>query len=183
MNNRFFVLLFALFLLIGCGQAKKSPVAVEIDNIKITVDDFEKEYANSPYSRTDSPTARKEFLDNLVMRRLILKEAEGQKLDKDPEFLKSVEFFWQQSLLKLILDKKMQELSPISKVGDQEVRDYYEARKESDFATRELADVYEEIRRYLIREKQQGAIKGWMDSLREKAKIKINYGLLNVSEK
>ena len=40
---------------------------------------------------------------------MVLQEAVSEGLDKDPQFLKEVEHFWQQALAKLVMEKKTKE--------------------------------------------------------------------------
>ncbi|MCX5708007.1 MAG: hypothetical protein NTY14_03380 [Candidatus Omnitrophica bacterium] len=112
-----------LFLVGGC--AKKEKPAITIGPITLTAEEFE-----SAYQKAKGPAARmagrKEFLDVLITRKLVLQEAEILGLDKDPQFLESLQLFWEQSLLKLVLARKLNELSLICKVSDKEISDYYQ---------------------------------------------------------
>jgi hypothetical protein len=75
----------------------------------ITQEEFEDEYRNSLYSKNDSPEVRQQFLNNMINQKLILLDAQKKGLDKDKEFLKMVEQFWQQSLLTTAMQAKVQE--------------------------------------------------------------------------
>lgn len=136
--KRILSILLVLFIFSGCGKVNQSsPVAIEIDAIKITVNEFEEAFKNSFYAKEDTSSSRKEFLDNFIARKLILKEAESQGLDKDPMFLQGVELFWEQSLLKTILDRKIKELSLNVKIDEREIRKYYRAHKADYFKDKE----------------------------------------------
>ena len=50
-----------------------------------------------------------EFLKNMITQKLILLDAERRGLDRDPQFLKMIENFWQQSLLTFALQEKTKE--------------------------------------------------------------------------
>jgi peptidyl-prolyl cis-trans isomerase C len=114
-------LLLALSLIViflsGCccqatsGAAKGEDAVVSINNYNITRAEFEKEFKDSTYGRTDTPESRKDFLESLVDRKLILQQAQKDGLDKERGFLKSIEKFWEQSLLKAALDKKTKEIA------------------------------------------------------------------------
>ncbi|MBL7131537.1 MAG: SurA N-terminal domain-containing protein [Candidatus Omnitrophica bacterium] len=183
MMKKILSILLVLFIFSGCGKIdKSSPVAIEIDKIKITVNEFEEAFKNSFYAKEDTPSSRKEFLDYFVTRKLILKEAEKQSLDKDQNFLKDVELFWEQSLLKRILDRKIKELSLNVKIDDREIRNYYRAHKADYFKDKELGDVYGEIKWLILKEKQREAIEEWTNSLRKDSKVKIEYELLKMGK-
>jgi hypothetical protein len=165
---------------VSCANKDKSSPAIKIAGTTFTADEFEELFKNSPYAIVGNAEARKEFLDNLITRILILKEAEKLGLDKDANFLKSVEFFWQQSLLKLTIDKKTKELALNVRIEDKEVRDYYELHKDKEFKNKAPEEVYSEIKWLLLMNKQRAALEVWMDSLKEKSKVEINYEALNI---
>jgi len=48
-------------------------------------------------------------LNNMINQKLILLDAEKKGLDKNKEFLKMVENFWQQSLLTMAMQEKVRE--------------------------------------------------------------------------
>lgn len=107
-------LLVAAGLCAGCQCPTTPPskdIVAKINNYEITRDEFEREFAESTYRHANTPQARREFLDNLINRKLILQDAQAQGLDKEQGFLKMIERFWEQSLLKMALDKKMKEMS------------------------------------------------------------------------
>lgn len=183
MVQKITTVLLILFLFAGCEKVNKSsPVAIDIDGIKIKANEFEQAFKNSFYAKEDTPSARREFLDNLITRKLILKEAQGQGLDKDPDFLKDVELFWEQSLLKTILERKIKQLSLNVKIDDKEIKNYYRSHKANYFKDKELEDVYGEIKWLILKEKQGMAITNWTDSLKRESKVKISYELLKIEE-
>lgn len=98
----------------GCGPkssvgADKDAV-VTVNNYNISRDEFESEFKASPYGETDTPESRRNFANTLVDRKLILQYAQKTGLDKEETFLKTIERFWEQSLLKVALDRKTREI-------------------------------------------------------------------------
>lgn len=182
--KRFYLILFILFLISGCqGKKQGSPVAIEIDKMKITAAEFEDAFNKSFFAKASGPSARKEFLDNFIIRKLILREAEREGLDKSPKFLQDVELFWQQSLLKLMLDRKARELSINLAVDDSEVKKYYDAHRDAEFSGKTLEEAYGQIKFLILQNKGTEALSGWTDSLREKSSVKIGQELLNIEAK
>jgi hypothetical protein len=148
MNIKRYLIITLLSLAIaGCvsQQTKNKQILAKINNYEITKQEFEEEFQNSAYSVSDTEGSRKSFLDNLINRKLVLQEAERHGLDKDKAFLKSIERFWEQSLLKVMLDKKSKDIALIKNAGEKEVEDAYNS---------------------------------WIDGLRQKSSIKVDYSLL-----
>ena len=106
--NRITVVLPVIILLILGGCAKKEKPAIEIGEIKVTADEFKEAFRASRFAEYKE-LGHADFLNTFLKRKLILKEAERLGLDKDPEFLKDVQYFWEQSLLKLVLARQSKE--------------------------------------------------------------------------
>ncbi len=174
-----FIWIAVFGLLVSSGCAQKEKPAVTIGAITITAEEFESAYQKVSGAKPKALT-RKEFLDTMIARKLILHEAEMLGLDKDPHFLESLQIFWEQSLLKLVLARKINELSVGAKVSEKEISDYYQRHKESDFQGKELADVQGQIKSLLFRVKQQLLLQRWTSSLKDNAWINIDYELLGI---
>lgn len=107
------ILLFlTLLALAGCGNsqptASQDSVA-QVGNYVITRQEFNEAYKDSRYGAEGSFASRKAFLNNMINQKLILLDAEKRGLDKNKEFLKMVENFWQQSLLTMAMQEKVKE--------------------------------------------------------------------------
>jgi len=178
----FITLFFSLLFCYGCSQSKKAPVAIQIGKTGISASEFNMAFKSSSFSTADTPVSRKDFLDNFIMRKLIVLEGTAAGLDKDPEFMKNVEFFWQQSLIKMMIDRKIKELSSKVKVSDSDVKNYYEIYKDAEFKGAPLAEVYENIKWIVLNKKQKEAMDAWLNSLKNKSKVNINYNLLKISK-
>jgi hypothetical protein len=151
--------LFFIIILSGCGcpSSGSSPdkdIVVSVNNYAITRSEFEAELKALPYSALDTPQSRKAFLDSLIDRKLILQYAQQNNLDKDESFLRSIEKFWEQSLLKIALDKKTREIASGISASDWEAKRAEESR---------LMDE-------------------WMNSLRKDARIMIKGGIFNAAK-
>jgi hypothetical protein len=182
---RFFIGLLCLAVsCAGCYDVpdeESSPVAVTIDGMTVTVDEFNNAYAQAQLAGGHVPACRREFLDQLVQRRLLLREAGDNGLDRDPRFLQSVELFWQQSLLKLMLDRKMREISVTTEVDEQEIREYFEQHKE-EYPDKTVDQMRDRIRFLLSRLKQQQVLEAWLQELRNRARVEVREDLLQLDE-
>ena len=180
MRKIFFIVSIFLAAAYCLGCAPKENTAVSIgNNIKITPQELSSAFAKSPYASSPTKENRKLFLDVYINRKLILNEASKEGLDKDPELLESIQYFWEQALLKLTLNKKMKELASQVKVSDQEINDYFQKHK-SEFPGKNMTDAYETIKLQLFIEKQKKTLDDWMNYLRANGKIKIDSKLLGL---
>lgn len=168
-----------IFMSAGCGS--KEPAAVKIGPVEISAGEFEKAFQNSRYVYSGE-NGRALFLDHFIDVKLILLEAERAGLDKESGFLQDIQRFWEQALLKRVLEQKSKELSHTIDISQQEIEAYYQKHKDGDFQGKALEDVEEQIKWMLIRIKQSKALSGWTQGLREKTDIRVNTALLGIEQ-
>jgi|YelNatPaOPRAMG01_1025707.scaffolds.fasta_scaffold135026_2 peptidyl-prolyl cis-trans isomerase C len=172
-----FLLIFIIFYGCGSKQKQKNIVAL-VNNYEITLEEFEEEFKNSIYGQQDTPEVRQQFLDNLINRKLILQDAQRKGLDKDKEFLKMIERFWEQSLLKLALDKKSKEIAGSTLVSDKKIREVYDRMISEGKTDKSYEQMYHQIKWEITKLKETQLMNKWLEDLRKEAKIKINYDLI-----
>ncbi len=99
-----------LVFVLGCqSKGSQQAVVARVGAYVITQDEFEEAYKNSAYGQQHNVFYRSEFLKNMINQKLILLDAERRGLDRDPQFLKMIENFYQQSLLTIALQEKTKE--------------------------------------------------------------------------
>ncbi|PIP20698.1 MAG: hypothetical protein COX40_03295 [Candidatus Omnitrophica bacterium CG23_combo_of_CG06-09_8_20_14_all_40_11] len=174
--KKYLFLLLAAILTLGCGRPveEKKEILAKINNYEITWEEFEGEFKASSYGYTDTAESRKEFLNTLINRKLILQDAQKKGLDKDKSFLKMIERFWEQSLLKVALDKKTKEVAGSVMVNDKEIAEAYDNLLKSGKTDKSYDQMYQQIKWEITRQKETQAMNEWVAQLRKKGEIKIN---------
>ena len=177
--KKYALLLFVLMLAAGCGRLPKDKVILaKINNYEITQDEFEQEFKDSGFGRVDTLESRKDFLNTLINRKLILQDAQKKGLDKDKSFLNMIERFWEQSLLKLTLDKKAKEVAGSVLVSDREIQETYDTLFKNGKTDKSYDQMYQQIKWEITRSKETQAMNNWVAQLRKKGEIKISSDLL-----
>ncbi len=167
----------------GCGFNKPSkpvsPVIARVGAYDIRVDEFEEGFVTSPFvARADVLLARREYLDTLINQKLILLDSQKKNIDKDPDFLKSVERFWAQSLLTVALGQKTLELQKGVTVREDDVRRIYDNMVKDGVTEKPFEDVYPQIKWQAEKQLQAQRLNAWVDSLRKNAAVSINENVL-----
>ncbi|MCX5678643.1 MAG: SurA N-terminal domain-containing protein [Candidatus Omnitrophica bacterium] len=175
-------LLLAFFFVSGCCQkpckvADKDTV-VKINSYTITRDEFEQEFKDSAYGKIDSLESRQNFLTTLIDRKLILQYAQKEGLDKEKGFLRMIEKFWEQSLLKIALDQETKKIKESSFVTDDEVRRAYDNILKEGNISESYANAYKRIKWDLARSKETKIINDWIAGMRKKSHITVNNDIL-----
>jgi len=174
MKRCIIILLLGIFLS-GCSRpAKKEPVLAKVNNYEITHSEFEEAFKESNFGLTDTLESRKQFLANLINQKLILQEAQKEGLDKENGFLKLIERFWEQSLLKIALDKKSKEISGSVRIDEKNIKEAYENMLKEGKTDRTYEQMYRQLKWELTGEKESQLMNDWISQLHKKANIKIN---------
>ena len=149
----FFLISIAMLLpACSCNNAQSSgdkKIVAKINNYYLTVADFNNEIGDKIPSGLPAPElekAKEVMLDGVILKKLLIQEAQKQNFDKDKAFTKEIERYWEQALLKLLYNKRSQELSREAGMA------------ESDPEARE--------------KKVREALNAWITGLKERADIK-----------
>lgn len=175
--KKIYLLILGLILIYGCAQRKE--VAVRINDFTLTKEEFEEELKEVGLIEA-SVEEKEKFLENLIDHKLILLEAERLGLDKEREFLKEIENFYEKNLLKIMLDKKSKEITAKISVEEREIQALYDQMREKGETLKSYDEIYEQLRWQILREKQNQEFGDWLENLRKEAKIKINRELLGI---
>jgi len=129
-----------MLALFGCNGKKDSaaksetkptgPVLAEVSGTNITVDSFKKEIDSlPPYLKpmADSPEGKKEMLETMIIRELILQDAAKDGIENTPAVKEKLDELKKRLVVEAYLKKKVEEQS---KVGDDEMKKFYDQNKD-----------------------------------------------------
>ncbi len=170
-----------LFLqLAGCGSKDagaggKKPALV-VNKLQLTQEELKKEYQSSllsghPFQETKSQEP--EWLSRVIERELLVQEAQRLGLDRNPDFMKTIERFWKEALIKTLLDRKTEEIGGRIHVYEPEIEAAYKKMTEENAGKplEPLSELRGEIRREIRQNKETEAMELWVSELRREAKI------------
>ena len=109
---------------------KEGQVLAEVNGDTITTGDFNRELKNLPEylkAMADTPDGRKEMLDTMVIREVILQQAAKDGLDKGPEIEEKMKEMKQRLLVEAFLKKKVE---TESKISDADLQKFYDQNKD-----------------------------------------------------
>ena len=178
--RKIFFLAAVCVLFCACYGTKTDPVVLLVGDIKVTKSQFEEDFKRSPYGGEDTPQNRAKFLESYALRLMILKEAQREGLDRDPKFLKDVEFFWQQALVKLMMEKKSRAAAAGTRVGEDDIIRYYNAHAKQCCPGKTLQEARPYIASLFMSEQKKKILEGWLEYMKSKASIKANKALLGL---
>lgn len=140
-TTKLFMAILCVAALVGCQGGstsggsklegkKEGKVLAEVNNGSITTGDFDRELKNLPEylkAMADTPQGRKEMLDTMIIRELILQQAAKDGLDKGAEIEEKLQDLKKRLIVESFLKKKVE---AESKVSDEDLKKFYEQNKD-----------------------------------------------------
>lgn len=136
--KKIFICLFLALLVISCAKKDDGKVLATIDGDKITLQEFNKELDKIPMNMkmlVASESGKKNYLDRLVVKKLLLKEAAKAKIESEKDFQERVNDIKEQLLIETLLKKK---ITADTQMSEDDVKKYYEDHKEEFRKDREI---------------------------------------------
>lgn len=127
----------------SCTKKESGKVLATIDKDKVTLEEFNKELDKIPVNMkmaVATESGKRSFLDNLIIKKLLLKEAAKNKIENEQEFQTRLLDIKTQLLIESLLRKR---IASSPQLSDEEVKKYYEAnkdkfKKEKEIGTRHI---------------------------------------------
>lgn len=180
------ILAISFSVLQACSPASESTgdekILATINDYHLSLDAFSRQLASElelekNYKLTED--AKREFLETLIDKELLIQEAVRMKLDRRDAFTKAIEKYWESTLIRDLITLKSQEISETIYVSQEEVVERYGALKQS---APTMGPLTEELKEQLLQElkasKKSNRLKTWIDELRKQATIEIDDALL-----
>ena len=174
---------FLLFFLFSCLQDKveEGEILCRINEYNLPVDDFRSQLAedlefNSDFKLTEK--AKRQFLEELIRKELLIQEAKKLKLDRKDKFIRAIERYWESTLIRDLMELKGEEISKRTYVSEEEIKARYKKMKILEGTLPPLSEIQDQITKELREEKRTRMLEEWIDDLRKKASVEIDQGLL-----
>ena len=167
------VVLLAMVALAGCGRepSDKSDIVVRVNDRNITADEFRYALGES-YKKGIAPlteAAKGDLLDQMIKKELLIQEAKRRNLDQDEDFRRTIETYWEQTLIRNLIDRAGEELSGKIYVSKEDIADF---KKEQGVAEAPMSA--KEIEEEIFERKKTKAFREWLEKLKSSAAIEIN---------
>ncbi len=176
------------FLAAGCdsrppGVSNEKPVVV-INKLQLTKSDLQEELKTRGTipSRGTQASAEKEpeWLNQLIDRELLVQEAQRLGLNREQDFMRMVERFWKQALIKQLISLKGREINAGLHIYEPQIEAYYKKlAREKGGAIEPLSVLRKGIVRALEEETADKAMEDWLVDLRKHAHISVDHETLS----
>ncbi|MCK5426123.1 MAG: peptidylprolyl isomerase [Thermodesulfovibrionia bacterium] len=125
---------------VGCSLKgdSDSPILAKVDDTAITEEDFIDEMNRIPAwakMRFQTEDGKKQFLDELIKKELIYQDAKRNGLHRDDELKDKVEEFKKMTLIKIALEKEVEQRA---KIQPQAAKEFYDKNPDNFIVGREV---------------------------------------------
>lgn len=172
--------LFLALLLALISSCSEEPTATEEFLVKVNEYTLTEKAFNSQLKNEldvdrgfdTSGDIRAVFLDDLIRKQLLLQEARAMKLDQRENFRRTIERYWESTLIRDLLNEKGLALRKEAVVTPGEVKNYYDENK-SFFEEQSLEEATGEIQKIIEDKRVAIQLEEWVDTMVKKAEVVI----------
>lgn len=136
--KKLFICLCLALLVVSCAKKDDGKILATINGQNITLQEFNKELDKIPMNMkmiVASESGKKNYLDRLIVKKLLLNEASKEKIESDKEFQERVDDIREQLLIEALLKKK---ITAQTQMSEEDLKKYYEEHKEDFKKDREV---------------------------------------------
>ncbi len=175
--------LLCLFIFPACSPDTDTPAptVATVNNYNISLSDFERMLAEEiEYEEQFKLTneVKKKFIEESIRKELLIQEAKKLELDRKEKFIKTIEKYWESTLIRDLIHQKSNELNKRISVSEEEIAAFYQQNPDKQSTTPPPPEEYDRIKKSIREKKKSAALKSWIDNLRQQADVTINEDLL-----
>ena len=172
-----------ILCLFSCSQDKSGQdlILAKINDYALTLNEFntqlkeELEYDKEFKLNHD---AKKTFLDQIIIKELLIQEAKRRQLDREDKFIRAIERYWEATLIRDLMAMEGQSIEKRTVVSQEEIEARYDALLKSDPNQPPLASLQDQIAQEILNEKKQRSLEEWISRLKTNAKITFDEKLI-----
>jgi hypothetical protein len=177
-------IILVLTLFAGCTEdnSPDQKIISRINDYQLTQDEFQIQLARELELDEDfklTAETRRQFLEELIRKELLIQEAKRRKLDQKKQFIQTIERYWESTLIRNLLDMKSREISSKVVVSEEEIAARFAQMKQKTPGLPPLEQVHKQIEMKIREEKKSALLKEWVSGLRDQADVRIDLSLLS----
>jgi hypothetical protein len=169
--------------LVSCGEGTgpTSETLVKINEYEMPLEEYQRQLKaelelDEHFKVTQE--AKRDFLEDMITKELLVQEAKRLKLDRREPFVHAIERYWESTLIRDLMDLKAKEIGQRTVVSEEEIESQYKSLKKEEPNCPPLDQIREKIHGEALEKKKRMVLKRWVESLRSQAKVEVNEHLL-----
>jgi hypothetical protein len=178
----FLIILCAFLFCCSPEKKEENETLAKINDYVLTLDEFQGQLAQEVKLDKEfklTKEAKKEFLDQLITKEILIQEAKRQNLDRKEKFVRAIERYWESTLIRDLMEMEQQKIEGRTVVSQEEIEMRYNEMKNLDKNLPKLESIRDNIFQKILEDKKQRLLKEWSNQLKKRARIEINEELLS----
>ncbi len=167
------------FFASACAKTKDTEnIIATINNEPLYAKDLKRNIALNLMSNPEfkiTPQTLDKHINMMVDKRLLIQEAKKQKLDETERFVNTIKTFWEQTLIRDLIEHKSKEFAKTVTITEEEMRNFHKGLPQP---TRSFEEMKQEIQQKIKNQKIQKLFQEWLNDVRKNAKIDVNNNIL-----
>ena len=163
----------------GEPEEDRGPVVARVNDCEITLGEYETQL-NSDVSLSElyqlTEEDKREFLERLVRKELLIQEAVRRKLDRREAFVRAIERYWESTLIRDLMALEGEEIVKRASITGEQIRARYQEMKEARENLPPFEEMRERIGKTLLEEVRRERLRAWVETLREEADVEVYEG-------
>ena len=180
----YFLLIILCSFLFCCSQERKEEdkVLAKVNDYVLTLDEFQVQLAQELELDKEfklTKQAKKEFLNQLITKEILIQEAKRRNLDRKEKFIRAIERYWESTLIRNLMEMQGQHIEKRTVVLQEEIEMQYKEMKNLDQNQPPLESIRQKICEEIMEDKKCDMLEEWVNQLKKQAKVEINQELLS----
>jgi hypothetical protein len=176
--------IFAWLLVLACskGPSTEKDVLTTVNDFKLTVSEFQSLLAADIDIDRDmkiTDPVKKEYLNRIIQKQILIQEAKRLNFDQKPKFIRTIERYWEATLIRDLMENKGHEIEKETIVTQEEVQRYYNEMEKKGTVLQPLPEIDQDLIKQIREEKKTAMFQKWIEELKREARIHTNEELLN----
>jgi peptidyl-prolyl cis-trans isomerase C len=168
-----------LLLVLGCarGPSEEKDMLTTVNAYQITVSEFERLFAEDAQTdpeMTVTAQAKRDYLNEIIQKQILIQEAKRLQFDQKPKFIRTIERYWESTLIRDLMESKSQEIAARIVVTQEETQRVYDEMKKNNPELAPLTEIEVKLTAKIKEEKKTAMFQKWIEALKQQAKIQVN---------
>ena len=178
------ILLIVSLPLVSCSPEQKTEedeIVARINDCPLTLSEYQNQLnsivnLNEEYKLTRE--AREASLEELIRKELFIQEAKRLELDRTDKFIRTIERYWESTLIRNLMEIKGEEFTKRILVSEEEIEAAYNDMKKRGEGLQPLENMRDQITERISETKKTRMLEQWIEGLKKTARVEINEELL-----
>ncbi len=162
-------------------QSDQELILAKINEYTLTLNEFntllKEELEYNAEFKVDQD-AKRAFLDQIITKELLIQEAKRRQLDREDKFVRSIERYWESTLIRDLMAMEGQAIEKRTVVSQEEIETRYDELHQSSPNPPQLTALRDQITQQILEEKKRLSLEDWIGRLKSKAQIRVDEKLL-----